>query len=57
MNRFKIDAGYDSYYPFDLFVRGRYLGGWRWRRIGYFKTKEEALELYEKIKDLPEYLQ
>jgi hypothetical protein len=49
--RFKIDYGSD--YPFVLSARSRY---WGWRVLDRLRTREDALALYEKIKDLPEYL-
>jgi hypothetical protein len=49
--RFKIDM-HDGYAPFGLYAR-TWMG---WRKLDYFRTREEALVLYEKIKDLPEYL-
>ena len=54
--RFKID-----FYDFVEMPYGLYFDDgsrWRpdWRRVNSYKTKEEALAFYEKIKDLPEYL-
>jgi hypothetical protein len=54
--RFKID-----FYDYEDRPYGLYFDDgsrWRanWRRVNSYKTKEEALAFYDKIKDLPEYL-
>lgn len=52
--RFKIDFQ-DSYGTYGLF----YTRGWLWPTwylIVSYKTKQEALDFYEKIKELPVYL-
>ena len=57
--RFKIDIyrSYTNY--FGLYVRRP--GGWirqdTWEVLESFPTREGAMAFYEKIKDLPEYLQ
>lgn len=56
--RFKIDFYNGSSFPFGLYVQYP-ARGWiprRWECIDHFATKDEAKALYEKIKDLPEYL-
>jgi hypothetical protein len=53
MRRFKIDiSDYTGSRQFGLFIRVC----WGWQEIDSFKAKEEARAMYEKIKDLPEYL-
>jgi hypothetical protein len=56
--RFKIDHYHSTYSPYALYIRCR--GGWLWRgkweRIDCFQTRDDAKAMYEKIKDLPEYL-
>ena len=55
--RFKIDVYNSSTYFFGLYVHRRF--GWmiwRWEMLQTFQTRDEAISLYEKIKDLPEYL-
>lgn len=55
MSRFKIDFSQSAVYPFALyFNRGRLWDAWE--RLDTFKTRDEAKDLYERIKDLPEYL-
>jgi hypothetical protein len=53
--RFKID--FNDYFnePFALYFDE---GGWRpiWRKVNSYKTKDEAVAFYDKVKDLPEYL-
>lgn len=55
--RFKIDFIPSSYAPFALYWRKPTWFGGSWVRLYTFKTQADARELYEKIKDLPEYLQ
>lgn len=55
--RFKIDFTQSSYHPFGLYFRRSWLGVIpRWVEVQTFKTRDEALEHYELIKTLPEYL-
>jgi len=55
--RFKIDYSGSGTCPFGLFVRkARFMCSDGWERIDYFRTRDEAMALYEKIKSLPEYL-
>lgn len=61
MKRFKIDLVCSSYAFFGLFVRRpawhrRFTGMMRWEKVERFETRDKAREFYEKIKDLPEYL-
>ncbi|MGW1422720.1 hypothetical protein ACWAT4_21700 [Bradyrhizobium manausense] len=53
--RFKIDFMHGSYEPFGLFWRRPGIFG-VWVKLDSFKTRADAKEHYEKIKDLPEYL-
>lgn len=54
--RFKIDL-YDSFRdPFALYVERKTLFGSKWDYIDRFETRDKAKAFYEKIKDLPEYL-
>lgn len=55
-HRFKIDFNDYSGEPYALYFDAG--GYWRpnWRRVNTYKTKEEALAFYDRIKDLPEYL-
>lgn len=61
MKRFKIDFYASSFAPFALYFRRpcwhRFLTGltW-WEKIDRFETRDAAMTYYEKIKDLPEYL-
>lgn len=61
MRRFKIDfSGYTSQ-PFGLFFgRPRFgytlTGLMKWERVEFFQTREDAVKMHEKIKDLPQYL-
>jgi hypothetical protein len=54
-SRFKIDF-HEAYRPFALFYRKWTWRGEKWARVDVFDTKEAAKEFYDKIKDLPEYL-
>jgi len=57
MKRFKIDYYDSSYMPFALyFAHPRWFGTVSWRVIDRFPTRDECKALYDKIKDLPEYL-
>lgn len=57
MSRFKIDLYDYASYPFALYHRERLLMVFPfWRKIEIFQTRAEAVELYDKIKSLPEYL-
>lgn len=56
MKRFKIDLTDWARYPYGFFVLRK---GWfcdKWEKLDSFQTREEAMTLYERIKDLPEYL-
>jgi hypothetical protein len=57
--RFKIDRSDScpSTWPFALFCKERtdWLGLKTWRCLETFKTREDAVAYYDKIKDLPEY--
>lgn len=56
MKRFKIDfrKSYTGSYPVGLFFRR--VKWMPWRQLDMFETVEAARASYEKIKDLPEYL-
>lgn len=54
--RFKIDLYHSSLDPFALYVERKTLFGSKWSYIERFETRDKAKEYYEKIKDLPEYL-
>jgi hypothetical protein len=54
--RFKIDFYDSACGPFGLYFREATLLGSRWKHIDHYASKEGALALYNKIKDLPEYL-
>jgi hypothetical protein len=54
--RFKIDIYLSSYRPFGLYFAERSLFGMKWKQIDSFEDREKALAFYEKIKDLPQYL-
>jgi hypothetical protein len=59
--RFKIDFNGMRSLPFELFYRRlcwhRFVTGltW-WERVDCFSDRTECVALYEKIKDLPQYL-
>jgi hypothetical protein len=62
--RFKIDHSGMSSIPFGLFVRrlepvmcfGLFAPHESWGLLSIFETREEALAAYDKVKNLPEYL-
>lgn len=54
--RFKIDAYPSSMFPFGLYVRVRGFWSSSWERIECYESREKALQSYERLKDLPEYL-
>jgi hypothetical protein len=59
--RFKIDFYESSYAPFALYHARRHCltwltGGVDWYVIERNESKEPLIALYEKVKDLPEYL-
>lgn len=54
--RFKIDLSKKNRGWIALFHRQKRLFGKTWIQIDYFKYHEDCKTLYEKIKDLPEYL-
>lgn len=56
--RFKIDLRMrpSAAFFFGLYVARFGLWKTRWVEIEYFKTRDEAVACYEKIKNLPEYL-
>lgn len=56
MKRFKIDLYGSTVCPFGLFFAKKTLFGVNWIYLDHFETQEKAKEFYEKIKDLPEYL-
>lgn len=56
MKRFKIDYYNSNYAPFALYTREYSLWGEKWTIIDRFETIEKAKEFYEKIRDLPQYL-
>jgi hypothetical protein len=70
MHRWKIDYHGSSYADWEgrpvpsayVLSRSYEIKKWfgrtetEWSRIGYYVTREEARAAYEKIKDLPEYL-
>jgi Uri superfamily endonuclease len=57
MERFKIDFSGHGSCPYGVFVRvKRFMASDAWERIDYFSTRKEAMNFYEAIKDLPEYL-
>lgn len=54
--RFKIDIYISPYRPFGLYYAEH---GWlsiQWRLLDSFDEREKAAAFYEKIKDLPQYL-
>ncbi len=62
MKRFKIDFHDNStMWPYGLYFRRpcwhQFITGltW-WDRIGMYETRDQVIEFYEKIKNLPEYL-
>ena len=55
--RFKIDIYGSSYYLFALFINRSSWFREEWEVVERFETRDKAKEYYEKIKDLPEYLQ
>lgn len=61
MKRFKIDV-YDFHaLPFALYVKrtkwhSRFTGSVSWKKVDIFQTRDDVKSHYEKIKDLPEYL-
>lgn len=57
-SRFKIDFYDSSSWPFGLYVL-RPATWWRpaeWKHVDHFQSRDDAKALYEKIKDLPEYM-
>ena len=58
MKRFKIDFCGGGLYVFGLyfFAGKNWRGREKWSLIDSFERHEDAVALYEKIKDLPEYL-
>jgi hypothetical protein len=61
MGRFKIDCRGTYNFPYELYRLDPQGGLWwtrhDWKFIGCYATIEEARAHYEKIKDLPEYLE
>jgi len=55
--RFKIDIYSNSVYFYGLYVRRVHWFSEEWVLLQSFQTRDAAKEYYEKIKDLPEYLQ
>jgi hypothetical protein len=57
MSKWKIDVNpYCANFKYGLFRLERRMLRDEWQNIEIFKTREEARAFYEKIKDLPEYL-
>ena len=58
MSRFKIDYYRGSMAPYGLYFKmpDTWWSSNNWEHLDHFSTKDEAMALYEKIKDLPEYL-
>ena len=54
--RFKIDYYDSSWSPFALYRCHPGLFWNNWVVIDRFETREKCRELYERVKDLPEYL-
>lgn len=55
--RFKIDYNqFASSYIYALYAGRRGLFWMRWEKVDSFQTREEAIALHDKIKDLPQYL-
>jgi hypothetical protein len=55
-SRFKIDFSWKPRYPFALFWKRRAFFRWKWVEIAHSDNRDDCLKLYEKIKDLPQYL-
>ncbi len=56
--RFKIDFCGSVHFPFGLFfAKQKWWGGENWRLVESFDSRQQALDFYEKIKNLPEYLE
>jgi hypothetical protein len=59
--RFKIDSWDSSYLPFALYRKkpkwhAPLTGACRWEMVESFENRDLAAAFYEKIKNLPEYL-
>jgi len=55
--RFKVDYSEDAYFPFALYVsKPKSFGRQSWKYVTIFQTLGEARAYYDKIKNLPEYL-
>jgi len=55
-HRFKIDFYDSDYSPFALYRRERHMFFDKWHVIDRRATRDKCREFYEKVKDLPEYL-